>query len=323
MQRQTDSQNMAKLSEAGPLSTDASGPEAKAKDVPATRKKGSHGGVLATELDIATPITNLRSGDPSLGAEQLNSSSVSGSTSSTGDLTIGDFWKWAYSDIHAATIRGDFAEFLVKSALFARDDENVKTRRVMDHVDFEWCPDDSWDPDNFAELRTTYWLEVKSQEALLDSSGTIVESSSFGVETHQGWDRNGGSEPIVVEKRLWADAYIFCRLKVAHGVNPVVAMLDGRCWEFRSVPTVEIVKGIETYRERKKNAPQAEKKHWGLTDEAKIIDWWVNGKKDWVKFDKLRDELRLRLGSQAAEVHSRMKDNEERLTVLQTKPARR
>ncbi|MDW9233740.1 hypothetical protein C7S15_8646 [Burkholderia cepacia] len=89
------------------------------------------------------------------------------------------------------------------------------------------------------------------------------------------------------------------------------------------MPTVEIVKGIETYRERKKNAPQAEKKDWGLTDEAKIIDWWVNGKKDWVKFDKLRDELRLRLGSQAAEVHSRMKDNEERLTVLQTKPARR
>lgn len=36
---------------------------------------------------------------------------------SSGDLTVGDFWRWAYSDILSNRNRGIFAEFLVGAAL--------------------------------------------------------------------------------------------------------------------------------------------------------------------------------------------------------------
>ena len=41
-------------------------------------------------------------------------------------LTVGGFWRWAYSDVLTNTTRGVFAEFLVASALGVTDEPRVE-----------------------------------------------------------------------------------------------------------------------------------------------------------------------------------------------------
>ena len=106
------------------------------------------------------------------------------------NLTVGDFWSWAYSDILSNANRGVFAEFLIGTAL-----EAVKNCRV------EW---DGYDLDYRGygiEVKSAAYLQSWHQEKLSTIRFDIAERSS-------SWDPK--TNAYHQEKKRYADCYAFC-----------------------------------------------------------------------------------------------------------------
>ena len=130
------------------------------------------------------------------------------------ERSILEFWRWAYSNVFINTSRGVLAEFIVASAINARE-----TVRV------EWQPFDLTTPEGIRR-------EVKSASYLQDWYQARPSRIIFGVRPTIWWD--SATKELVGEPKRHADAYVFClfaeisRLKV----NP----LDLNQWEFYVVP---------------------------------------------------------------------------------------
>lgn len=92
------------------------------------------------------------------------------------NLTIGDFWAWAYSDLLSNTIRPMFAEYLVGECL-----------RLTDQPRVEWNCIDSRYRDRDIEVKSAGYVQSWPQR-----SPSVI---SFDIAaTHKPWD---GADVII------------------------------------------------------------------------------------------------------------------------------
>lgn len=134
-----------------------------------------------------------------------------------GGRTVGDFWRWAYSDVLSNRNRSIFAEYLVGVAL-----------GVVDRPRVEW---DSADL-RYGDLR----VEVKSS-AYVQSWGQDRPSRiSFGIKKAVEWDASTGKYEGTA--RRCSDLYVFCLY--GERDKSKVNVLDVAGWEFHVVSTKRI-----------------------------------------------------------------------------------
>lgn len=131
------------------------------------------------------------------------------------NLTILDFWAWAYSDCINNTTRGVLAEFLVAAAL----NLNLK------------LPRDAW-----AKFDLTYRshpLEVKSASYHQRWHQDKLSSINFSVRKTRAWDSDTNRQADTAKRQAFA--YVLCLLaeKQRENVDP----LDLDQWRFWAIST--------------------------------------------------------------------------------------
>ena len=136
------------------------------------------------------------------------------------EFTVGDFWKWAFSDLQANNIRGILSEFIIAKAL----DINLHIRNTWD--DYDLTTKDGIK----IEVKSGGYLQTWRQREL----SNIVFSGLCGQEWDPANNRRGG------EAKYRADIYVFAvQSVVTHDAfNP----LDLAQWEFYVVPKAALEK---------------------------------------------------------------------------------
>lgn len=133
------------------------------------------------------------------------------------DVTITDFWSWAYSDVLSNRNRAVFAEFIVGFLL-----------DVLDTPRIEW---------DSVDLRYKgKGIEVKSAAYLQSWSQNQPSRITFSIEKKKSWfaDSNTYSpEPVRA-----ADCYVFCLFNTIEREKANV--LDLTQWRFWVVPSTRI-----------------------------------------------------------------------------------
>ncbi len=137
-----------------------------------------------------------------------------------GNLTLGDFWSWAYSDLVSNGNRSVFAEFIVGTALGV-----TETPRI------EW---DAIDLRYGGKL-----IEVKAS-AYTQSWTPAVRPSPivFDIAKKKPWDaatNSSGSTPM-----RSADCYVFCLHNERDREQARLRILDVASWEFYVVATWQL-----------------------------------------------------------------------------------
>lgn len=130
------------------------------------------------------------------------------------NITVGDFWRWAYSDVLANTTRSVFAEFLVGLAL-----------GVLDRPRVEW---DSVDL-RYGENR----IEVKCSAYCQSWAQSIPSKICFDIPRTRPWNPMTGQ--YGPERIRSADCYVFCVYPERDRAKCNV--LDVTAWEFYIMPT--------------------------------------------------------------------------------------
>ena len=130
-------------------------------------------------------------------------------------VAVGDFWRWAYSDLVQNTNRGVPAEFIVGVLLEA-------IREVRD----PWANFDVTSPGGVrVEVKASAYKQAWFQERPSRISFSVGESSAWDENTYERVTRAGRN----------ADVYVFCLLgePSLEEVDPLA--LDS--WSFFVVPT--------------------------------------------------------------------------------------
>lgn len=129
----------------------------------------------------------------------------------TDNLTVGDFWIWAYSDILSNRNRSIFAEFLVGSAL-----------EVLDKPRLEW---------DAVDLRYNgKKIEVKSAAYIQSWKQSRLSTISFDISMKSAWDAE--TNTYTLEPLRSADCYVFCLFKEVDNEAARVQILNVNAWEF-------------------------------------------------------------------------------------------
>lgn len=131
-------------------------------------------------------------------------------------VTVGDFWRWAYSDILCNRNRSIFAEFIVASALGVAD-----TPRV------EWDEADMIYRGKKIEVKSSAFVQSWEQRTL----SRLVFDISKRI-----W--NNGTDQSNTSKRRVADCYIFCMYLETESVKANVLNLSK--WHFHIATTEKI-----------------------------------------------------------------------------------
>jgi len=131
------------------------------------------------------------------------------------DLTLFDFWSWAFSDVLTNTTRGILAEFIVASAL------DLNTRK----------PRDGWA--KFDLEYRNYGIEIKSCSYHQRWFQKQMSNISFNISTSRALDAK--TNQLEEQSRRQAEIYVFCLLaeKEREQVNPL--NLDQ--WKFWIIDT--------------------------------------------------------------------------------------
>ncbi|WUD78221.1 hypothetical protein OG937_44150 [Streptomyces sp. NBC_00510] len=129
--------------------------------------------------------------------------------------TLGEFWRWACSDLANNTMRGVLAEYLVATALGVADG----TRTEWDSVD----------------IRTPagWRVEVKSAAYLQSWAQSRLSRISFSIAPACGWD--APTNTTSVDALRHSDVYVFCLLR--HQEKQTLDPLDLGQWTFYVLPT--------------------------------------------------------------------------------------
>jgi hypothetical protein len=106
------------------------------------------------------------------------------------NITLGDFWTWAYSDVIGNRNRSIFAEFLVGTAL-----------GVVDQPRVEWDAVDLRYSDSKVEVKAAGYVQSWHQES---KPSKIV----FDIAHKRGWD--AATNTYSVDLVRSADCYVFC-----------------------------------------------------------------------------------------------------------------
>jgi hypothetical protein len=105
------------------------------------------------------------------------------------ELSVGDFWRWAFSDLRTNIVRGILAEFLVAQAV--RDPSPLREA---------W---DDWDVTTDTGIK----VEVKSSAYLQSWSQRKLSSIVFSGLTGRAWSADTNEQ--AAERTLRADVYVF------------------------------------------------------------------------------------------------------------------
>jgi hypothetical protein len=150
--------------------------------------------------------------------------------------TIGQFWKWAFSDLTLNTTRGILAEFIVGKVLGAR----------MDYAKNDWDPSDL-----VLEDGTT--VEVKSSGYIQTWKQKSLSKITFG-----GLKSRNAIDVLKQKEEYNSQYYIFCVFKAQ--TDEDYKPLDLSLWEFRVLPK-QILEKISvkslTYESLKRYCPNA------------------------------------------------------------------
>lgn len=131
--------------------------------------------------------------------------------------TLGDFWRWAYSDILGNTERGDLAEYIVACALGVQNDERIA-----------WNSYDLNYRNKGIEVKTSAYLQTWGQ-------GRLSEIR-FDIAKKLGWDYRTNKYDGI--KKRHSDLYVFCVFTEKDKLK--ANTLDTAQWRFRIVPTEKI-----------------------------------------------------------------------------------
>ena len=145
----------------------------------------------------------------------------------TNGATLGDFWKWGYSDVLVNTIRAVFGEYLVALALGI----DTKPRIDWDSVDLRYG-------DSTIEVKTSSAIQ-----AWPHPEGVTPSPSRFDIASHGRWDASSGN--YSQEKSRWSDCYVFC-LYMGPSSTPAndqerrTSVLNSDHWQFFVVATSDL-----------------------------------------------------------------------------------
>lgn len=132
------------------------------------------------------------------------------------EISISEFWSWAYSDLLNNTLRGVMAEFLVKKSFsFFTPLKKMRT---------DWTPYDLISPSGRR-------IEVKSAAYLQSWTEDYYSHIIFDISPKKSWNPQTGYSP---EKIRHSDLYVFC-LYTAKSREQSIMNLD--LWEFYVLPT--------------------------------------------------------------------------------------
>lgn len=145
----------------------------------------------------------------------------------TGNLTVGDFWQWAYSDILSNRNRGIFAEFLVAAALGVTTIPRI-----------EWAGVDVRYGDLAIEVKTSaYWQSWPQRRP---------SSIRFGVAERLAWNEVDNTYAPVATRT--ADVYVFCLYAEERQEFAVKHILDANFWRFYVLGTDTLRRLLGTQR---------------------------------------------------------------------------
>lgn len=137
------------------------------------------------------------------------------------DATVGEFWRWAMSDLLGNRNRGIFAEFLVGKAL---------GDKALEHPRIEWdCYDIEYHD---------YWIEVKSSAYIQTwhNENTRKSALSFNISpTNRCWDAR--RDIVKRDRKRYAHMYVFC---VLNGRD----VLDLDNWDFYVTTTANMENSV-------------------------------------------------------------------------------
>lgn len=125
--------------------------------------------------------------------------------------TIGDFWRWAYSDVLSNRNRGIFAEYAVALALGIH---------LSDTVRMEWGPYDLLYEDKEIEVKCAAYLQNWYQSR--------PSSIIYDIARKRAWDANTGITSPELKRASFC--YVFC-LFIEPDINKA-NVLDMNQWRF-------------------------------------------------------------------------------------------
>ncbi|HZC04783.1 MAG TPA: hypothetical protein VE338_04010 [Ktedonobacterales bacterium] len=134
-----------------------------------------------------------------------------------GNLTLGDFWSWAYSDLLSNGNRSVFAEFMVGAVLGVI----ATPRREWDAVDLRYG-------DKTIEVKASAYTQ--SWEPVAHPSPI-----RFDIGKKLPWDAQ--TNQTGVTRRRSADCYVFCLHNEQDREQALLRMLDATSWIFYVVAT--------------------------------------------------------------------------------------
>jgi len=140
------------------------------------------------------------------------------------NLSLTDFWKWAYSDFSNNICRSVLAEYIVASALNCSGME-TDSQRVM------WQPYDLLAKDDLSDI--SYRVEVKSAAYVQSWDAKHPDHISFRIAPARMPDETGDYKLDAPLQRN-SDLYVFCIYKA---LQKDESPLNLDLWEFYVLPT--------------------------------------------------------------------------------------
>lgn len=169
-----------------------------------------HNGALLP-VDLTTPVHVLKL-SPELPVSGLN-------------ISLGEFWSWAYSNLLSNLVRGVFAEYIV-----------AHTLGITDQPRIDWNAFDL----SYRGKR----IEVKASAYLQSWPQKTRSRIAFDIRPKISWDAETGKSLLTAARS--ADCFVFCLYRETEltGRTPM-AVLDLQRWCFyvASVPELEATFG--------------------------------------------------------------------------------
>ena len=134
--------------------------------------------------------------------------------------TVKDFWAWAYSDLTNNTLRGTYAEFLVRKALGADI-----------YVSKDWGPYDVLTPEGIR-------VEVKCSAYLQSWKQANLSKIIFGIPQTHKYDFEADAFDYNAELLRQSDVYVFC-VETCQNRDELNER-DLSQWDFYVLPTARI-----------------------------------------------------------------------------------
>lgn len=132
------------------------------------------------------------------------------------EITVSDYWSWAYSDLVSNTSRGVIAEFIVMTSMGMLSERSI--------VRNDWEPYDLTSPSGRR-------IEVKSSAYIQSWTDGSYSKIIFDIAPKRVWTlRDGYSK----ESARHSDVYVFC---VFSAMSKDKSVLDLDFWDFYVLPT--------------------------------------------------------------------------------------